>query len=360
MIIGYSNCLKHSLRKFKQKVWWKLRYSAILYNYFFYRNRRAVRSKYAKQVENIVNNAISNTSSDHICVTYNNLYSPPTYGDFFTVIMLVRYFAALGKKIDFVIDDQIPRRSDWAELGDIPEQEFFVREQESLARFVLYDFEKVKVMTKRHPNNKVYELNRSLDESETPLYTLAPLILEEAIFYNGQKLPNSFLLESRRDNLKKFVAIHVRFGKWDPARDTNVSALRSDIKLINKNFPGYDIVIFSSRRELRKIFEEAFGKEYPNPVDFNGITIRPQRNDGFLLALVEISECSFYFQRLGGGMSVAAIYSSIPYLILEPSFTYFYGREKIFLTSWASRTQQFRSRIPGRIHLKRILKKQYG
>lgn len=307
-----------------------------------------------------MNNAISNTSSDHICVTYNNFYSPPTYGDFFTVIMLVRYFAALGKKIDFVIDDQIPRRSDWAELGDIPEQEFFVREQESLARFVLHDFEEVKVMTKRHPNNKVYELNRFLDESEAPLYWLAPLILEEAIFYNGQKLPNSFLLESRRGNLKKFVAIHVRFGKWDPTRDTNIADLRLDIKLINKNFPGHDIVIFSSRKELLKIFKESFGKEYPNHVDFNGITIRPQRNDGFLHALVEISESSFYFQRLGGGMAVAAIYSSIPYLILEPNFTYFYCQKKIFLTSWASRSQQFRSRIPGRIHLKHILKKQYG
>jgi len=83
-----------------------------------------------------INHALANSPEAIIRFVNDNAVSPPTYGNFFEVVMLARFFAASGCHVEFEIRDSYGRRSDWDEL-DAASQANFANDQVSLARQIL-------------------------------------------------------------------------------------------------------------------------------------------------------------------------------------------------------------------------------
>ena len=52
-----------------------------------------------------------------VAIVYDNLSSPPTYGDYFFVVMFGRYFISQDIMVSFIIVDD-GKRSDWSDLSD--------------------------------------------------------------------------------------------------------------------------------------------------------------------------------------------------------------------------------------------------
>ena len=109
----------------------------IILEYLRLRTHLTLRQR-AKYFDGYVDDFIksnSRTDSRTLNFSYNNAISPTTYGDFFSVLMLVRFLALSGYKMSFSILDY-SRRESWTPLTT-EEQARFISDQMSLARYLL-------------------------------------------------------------------------------------------------------------------------------------------------------------------------------------------------------------------------------
>ena len=92
------------------------------------------RKQVVRNEANKIKLAIINGAKQAVIV-YDNLVSPPTYGDYLWVVLLARYFQASGVYVTFYIVDSEYRR-DWEALSYIQGNNF-VEEQVGLAEALL-------------------------------------------------------------------------------------------------------------------------------------------------------------------------------------------------------------------------------
>jgi hypothetical protein len=186
-----------------------------------------------------------------------------------------------------------------------------------------------------------------------PLYQVAPIILEELLKLQRGQMPNGVLLERIESDINfrgRRIAFHFRKSSNDLRRNSKIDDVLLDLKIIASEFPNSTVTVFSNEEGLDYLWKTLFVSTH-----VEGVIIVKQTSRNFVDAIQEVLSHDIYFQRRGGGMAVAAIFSNMPYLILESDDTYFFGRNNYSLLSFANENQRFYSVFPSRRKIGRIL-----
>ncbi len=318
-------------------------------NYIRFRTRVVCRRK-GKVIEDYVANFISlrsKSKSDRLKVYYDNAVSPETYGDFFCVLMLAKFLALSGQRLEFIILNE-KQAERWSDNLTAQQQKKFISDQVKLAKYLLPKGAQVSIID-AHINQKSarkeaasIDLGREPLKDGTAFFDAAPHFLHCLIAKYHWKIPDEFLLKSETGvKHEPFVAWHIRKGQYDERRDSSVKQVQQDFEQLASLFPGHDIKIFSDVAGLEHAFLALTGSPEIRTFWKNGSRVIAQSATCFEEAISEVLNATFYFQRKGGGLGVVPIFSINPYLILCPDVTNFFGKRDNSLVPWARSYQIF-------------------
>lgn len=271
----------------------------------------------------------------NIEISFDTTKSPPSFGDFFNVAMIARFLGATGLNVTFVIRDSGVRRFDWNDLNrELQDQH--VNECEALAHSLIGNY--------AHVARSVWPLSPEtiapLEGHSIPAYLLTQTLFHTLLVERQWKLPNGFLLTQRdlppvEPTPFRYLAWHVRRGIWEKARDTTVENLMNDFLALRALFPNHKIMLFSSQAGIE------FALHHLQHSEGATHNLTPQPQQGFGKALAYALGSDFYFQRRGGGLSQIAVYSTLPYIILNDHASSYYFRSNDRLVPWAGPNQRF-------------------
>ncbi len=269
--------------------------------------------------------------------------------------MLVRFLKMSGWPVKLVqCDEESARSNQWAKL-DRETQDRLVDELSRLAQGVLSDaaewvpLEAGAFGDWLTANRGPWILYRDEVAARVGIYPLTPARLSSLVTDHRMNLPDGYLLDQSEFPLpspeapgaRPYVTYHIRQGSWSSERNTAHDSLLRDLVSVADLFPGHDVMILSSQkgrewaREVVELHADAWGASEGSPM-------REQPVDGFLSPLYYRLHSAFYFQRLGGGTSEAAIYSTVPYLIMTRDINYYaFTRKGFRVVPWATTTQRF-------------------
>ena len=320
--------------------------SSVLRLYSDWRWNRLSHSSAITECEKL--RTVLETEQASIQVVYDNLVSPPTYGDFLQVVMLARYLKASGADVIFTIIDNGQRRHDWKAL-DSDEQVSLVQDQVELASKLLGA--KVQVRPEI-VSSGTYTVFSDDVLTRSAIYVKTPLLLNTLIKRSEKPLPQDFLLTTGRgnqlaDNLDResapLVAWNVRKGRWGPDRNNTQEQVITDFRDIRKLFPSHRIVLLSTPDAIDWVFDILLKSGDLHSDTTEEQILFPQPTTGYLNAMLWLLSADEYFQREGGGMGMTAIFSEVPFLILSENKGIHYQHqldgEKI--VAWASPHQRF-------------------
>ena len=303
----------------------------------------------AQKVTKSFNFAIKKQPNSIIIIKYDHNNSPPTYGDYFIILMIARFLSKSGFRVRFEINDLCRSGTVWNALN-VQAQDLFVLDQIKLAQELLNEDCQIvvygKYATKSTPSFKK-DSSSILDEIDVfsgAFYQWAPYFLHLLIIKYEWPIPSGFLLEAKnRKQTVRYVAWNIRKSIWAKHRDTDKNSLIRDFREIRKLYPAHSIIILSNKEGIDFAAAE-LDKSDPSFADLlaRGIVIL-QPNDGFLGGITWILNSDFYFQRSGGGMGAAAIFSSIPYVQYSIEKTSFFGHHRNRkIAPWSAENQVFR------------------
>ncbi len=292
------------------------------------------KQKYIRKIVKYFIQELGDSKNRRIRVVYNFADSPHTIGDFMVVVMLCRFLALSSCSIILTIIDS-DRRSDWNELSKIAQNKR-VDELYNLANYLLPKSAKLEIVNKHH----VLEGDINLDSSS--FYSIAPYFLHLLITKYRWAMPDDFLLKVEASGAEvQYIAWHVRKASYDNRRNLTSISIKSDFEILQKRFPNHAIMLISDSAGLEDAFLILTGSRDINPQKLNGVQILPQPEPGFQNAIPAVLGAKFYFQRGGGGIGMAPMFSSVPYLYLCPDKTYFYGWRDHTALPWSTENQLF-------------------
>jgi hypothetical protein len=277
---------------------------------------------------------LNTSKASRIRIIYDFADSPHTFGDFMNVVMLGRFLALSGCQIVFTVVDST-RRSDWIELGkDIQGER--IDELMNLAKYLLPEAIKVELVKNYFP------MSSDINLDSKSFYAAAPYFLDLLITKYKWAIPNDFLLKiSRNVTDVPYVAWHVRKASYDSRRNLTSSSIQSDFEILQKSFPGHSIMLISDSAGLEDAFLALTGSREIKTRKVRGTPLLAQPVPGFQNAIPAVLAANFYFQRGGGGIGIASMFSSVPYLNLSPDKTYFHGRSGNQILPWSTENQLF-------------------
>lgn len=249
---------------------------------------------------------------------YDNRFCPPTYGDLFPVLMCVRLMKNYGMRCRFHFVDEGVQREDWKSSLSHWAISDFLSDQQDLSNYILGSrvthldkFDLINEFESIENGYVVFE--QQLQEGEG-IYRFAWALMTYLVDAKG--IPNYFFLDnisefSQSDIQNSFIAINFRMGIWDLTRNPSIDSLIRDVEELSSIFPDTELRIFSSSNGLVTA-REALSDSYTR------CQISFQRSSNFVDATKEVLKSKYYFQRLGGGMSVGPMFSRVPYLVLSP------------------------------------------
>lgn len=329
-----------------------------LQNYLLKRYIASNKISGLEELASDIKSVLDDNLIENIRITYRTSESPETYADIIPTLMLARFYAAIGKKVEFVWVAKYPnKKSSIPEKNDIQINNYF-SDQLKLIKLVFLEFNNISIKTESSNDTKnFFDLNLAIDKLDQPLYRLAPTILDESIkiWVSGKRnLPESFYLDyrSKKNNT---VAINYRFSTYDKRRNSSILSLKKDLKFIVKYFSNRTIIIFSDKKGIEKVLESNILLKLNN----KNVKIEIQKSTSYSEAVSEVLNSEFFFMRKGGGMCVPLFYSRSSYLILDNDFTYFYSRTPTRLFNFSRPDQQFR-KIISRFQIRKVLKNSYS
>ena len=301
-----------------------------------------------------------NNQIKRIVVYYDNFYSPPTYGDFYIIIMLANFLSTLGLSVSFSLIDNVRGGEVWSYLK-VDEQDSHVAEQQ----LMLNDFldKKIKyTYSNIVANTSLPEKKISLDPTLGTLhlgllsfYENAPHFLQTLVSKYKYAVPNKFKIQESERVGRHYITWNIRKSIWVKKRDSTRNSIQLDFDELQRLFPDHDIKILSNLEGLNFVYETLFNT-FPKEIRLeNGNFLKPQENLGFRFAVQELLGSDFYFQRSGGGLMAAAIFSGVPYLYFSIERTNFYGHKSNQIVSWASKNQIYQ-RVHGNVENEKISK----
>lgn len=282
------------------------------------------RKQFAKKEARGIDLALQNGVSE-VMLVYDYFASPPTYGDYLYVILLGRYFIAQGVKLHFIIVDG-EYRQDWNDLQDNQKQNFVI-EQLKVAE-VLLDSSLVKI-ERTSWNSLQQQIASSLSVylsfsiniiNREPIYNHCFNVLNQLLTHKKASLVDDVLFTfdrlSPKVNLvlpkKPYIAIGCRYSeKWGIERNLTDADFINCYLQLTKRFPDHEVMIISDTIGCRYFTELAQRHAY------NVITSKDY-SQTFLGDGALILKSDFFFQLRGGGISTFAMFSKIPYKLIQP------------------------------------------
>lgn len=294
-----------------------------------FRTRRYIK----KMVKSFIQ-ALKTSKTSPIRLVYNFADSPHTFGDFMIVVMLGRFLSLSGHQLVLTAVDST-RRSDWKDLDEDIQDER-IDELLDLARYLLPESAKVELTSNYLP------MSSDINLDSKSFYTAAPYFLDLLITKYGWPVPNSYLLRAgTSDTNEPYIAWHVRKASYDSRRNLTSSSVQNDFEILKKKFPNHSIMLISDSAGLEDAFLALTGSRETKERLVRGVRIIPQPASGFQNAIPSVLEASFYFQRGGGGIGIASMFSLIPYLNLCADKTYFHGWSGNCVLPWSTENQLF-------------------
>ena len=254
-------------------------------------------------------------------VVYDNLVSPPTYGDYLIMVMAARYFTAHDIPVEFYVVDS-GRREDWAALSDADR-----------ATFTAAQIDIAEAFLERFPAT----VRRVTWAELSSVLAAAPrerlILFEERVaarrsFYNDMYNSLNMLMASTDDAVRSryllsredigdrmpagmspqpYVAWHCRYSeRWGPTRNTSVAEFLDGYRILRRRFPKSALLVVSDPVGCAHFKEIARA---------NGLDLLFSKDvsDSFLGDAMLVLGADFYFQKPGGGMGIVAMYSELPF-----------------------------------------------
>ena len=254
-------------------------------------------------------------SKSAINIVYDLKTSPPTYGDFYSLVMLGRFLSMSGHELNLIIlESQKPYK--------------YITNLNTPLRIVLKEYKKIASFLL--PRNTSIQTSESLFPTNTGiffdtniLFFHSPYILELLIKKYKWPIPDNFLLKSKSDVKTPYIAWHVRKSKYDQGRNNKESSIVRDFNTLSSVFPKHSIMLFGDRASLKNTFSILSKHKKLGTVSFHTKKLIKQPAKSFSECIDYLLGCDFYFQRAGGGIGAILFYSSKPYLVVSPLATYF-------------------------------------
>ena len=268
----------------------------------------------------------SGRSTPQVCLVYDNSVSPHTYGDFLASLMVLRYFSTQGWGTKLLIADD-SRRHDWQVLNS-QRQNFFVHDQLRLTKIVCPDTDSVLTSTSIDFGHRLQILDgnahllfrwRTIKREQT--YAFSWSLLSLLIKVGGT--PDGFLLS--RDSLglpdderipANIIAWHIRREKYGEGHNTSNACIRADAEDLIREFNPRNILILGTTEATTEAMvllrDQVYGAD-----DFSS-KFSTYGGQGFIDSMLAVLRSDFFYQRPWGGLMVAAIFSSVPYLLIHP------------------------------------------
>ncbi len=293
----------------------------------FYYQTRVInfrRKQFARNEAMSIDLALQNGVNE-VMLVYDNLASPPTYGDYLYVILLGRYFIAQGVKLHFIIVDG-EYRQDWNDLQDIQKQNFVI-EQLKVAE-VLLDSSLVKIeriswnsLQQRIASSLSAYLSFSINiKNRDPIYNHCFNVLNQLLRHKKASLLDDVLFSydelSSKVKLvlpkKPYIAIGCRYSeKWGIERNLSDADFINCYLQLAKRFPDHNVMIISDTVGCRYFSDLAHKHAYD-------VITSKDYSQTFLGDGALILKSNFFFQLRGGGISTFAMFSKIPYKLIQP------------------------------------------
>jgi hypothetical protein len=299
----------------------------------------------ARELAKTLDDCSKSGAKEEVEVLYDNRWAPPAYGDYFVVVMLVRFLVLHGLNVRLTVPQGGLYRRDWSILSD-DEITRFTREQRIIASRFLPDGvarfpEAAEPSDPKAQLSRPQLFSRQLIESGYPFYRLAGGTLVALVTTRGWRLPESFLLTKPQapgspiePKPAPHIAWSIRSSQWETSRNSTDLQTVRDFRALRFMFPGSPIHVLADARGL-EMANRAFsgaGLEWSDSLVGQPIA-------GFSGAIDSALSASFYFQRLGGGLHMVPLFTSVPFLMIHPhrgDFFFGHGRQ---LLPWSNRDQ---------------------
>ena len=290
--------------------------------------------RYIKKMVKSFIQELNASKGSRIRIIYNFADSPHTFGDFMIVVMLCRFLALSGHQLVLTVVDSM-RRSDWKDLDEDIQNER-IQELLDLAEYLLPEAVKVELV------NNYQQMSSDINLDSKSFYATAPYFLDLLITKYKWPIPDSFLLRvGTSDTSEPYIAWHVRKASYDSRRNLTSTSIQNDFETLQKSFPGHSIMLISDSAGLEDAFLALTGSRETKTRKVRGTPLLAQPVPGFQNAIPAVLAASFYFQRGGGGIGIAPMFSSVPYLILCADKTHFHGWSGDRILPWSTENQLF-------------------
>ena len=321
-----------------------------------YRERYRKRTFEKKESVRILN-SLNVFGVQKVAIVYDYSISPPTFGDYFDVVMLARYFVTLEINVDFVIIDG-QYREDWR-LSDKKTQNEMKLMHLKTAKLILdKSYTNIEVLQWTEFKKKYFDLADSqfcfpgrdgILARTIPLYAHAYNVTNYLCADHDKDFIDKFLLsyEMLIDKVKvkmptkPYITWGCRYSKlWGKERNLTESEFLKIYLVLRSLYPNHEIMVVSDMigcEYFKSIASQnniqcLFSKDYSNNLF----------NDGVLI----LGSAYFYILR-GGGISVFPQFSRVPHeriTILYHQSVWLDGRG----ASWASNDHIYRPLLPGK------------
>lgn len=259
-----------------------------------------------------------------LSIVWNQALAPRTVGDFFPVVVLVRLLRQFQISVKFTIILCPVENQKWSVLSKLQREEI-TRQWAAVSELILGETGAEILLREKCDSErprKLGILSKALTDTCHSgsvfnlfafLYKLAPTIVGPRLLCDEFKLSAE---ELEAVGLKTpYVTWHVRANpSYAVGRNLTDEEIVEDFLWTCANFPETQIVILSDPSGLQVV--QSLISTTPQASELSQRLVLVEQTYSFALRLIWSS--AFFLQRYGGGTSVGAFWSSVPYLVLMP------------------------------------------
>jgi mannose-1-phosphate guanylyltransferase len=291
----------------------------------------------------------------NIVVVYDTLNSPPTFGDYFSVLFIAYFFISLGKNVTFLLvngDYSGSYKASWNSMGK-DKQEDIIKTYLEAAR-VLLDSDKARIellssdifLEKLASEIKLdsYIFCKKKVSDRQRIYPYCFNFANKISMFLSKKVVLNCLISicdfknkvQYRSPEQPYITFHCRYSQhWGFDRNISADEFVKTYFTLKKKYPDIAVMVVSDDHgceffrniSLRNDLECLFSKDYSDTI----------LGDGALILASDF----YYALRGGGGISVFPILSGMPYKIVAPNFGHWIPWSKHKLSYWSTENQSW-------------------
>ncbi len=320
----------------------------------FINNPSYVYSRYAKnRVEIETARTIDNVcQSDHIkeaVIVYDLASSAPTFGDFFYVVMLARYFLLFDKRVRFwLVNSEF--RQEAVEAFSAKGRREFVEQISEIPKVLLRNTD---IETYSWP--EALSLLTKLKDADSVFIPFEDLILRRKAFYHYcfNLINHLFVITSKKDfarfllraediighlNIEvpkvSYITWHTRYSsKWEYQRNLTDEEFQGIYTSLRGLFPHHRIMIVSDEKGCSHF------KELSSKMSFD-MLFSKDFSKSFMGDAALILKSRYFFTLRGGGIVSIPVFSEMPYGIIAQPMHESMNRRNHF-AAWSTENQVY-------------------